>query len=53
MTFNANGILKQRLELSKLLQNRCIDVARLSETYEISWEIHHLQLRGLSDRSLS
>jgi len=33
MTFTANGIHKQRLELSKLLQDRCIDLAFLSETH--------------------
>jgi hypothetical protein len=33
MAFNASGIRKQLLELSKLLQDRCIDVAFLSETH--------------------
>jgi hypothetical protein len=33
MAFNANGIGEQRLELNKLLQDRCVDVALLSKTY--------------------
>jgi len=33
MALNANGILKHRLELSNLLQDRCTDVALLSETH--------------------
>jgi len=33
MAFNGNIIRKQRLELSKLLKDRCIDVALLSKTH--------------------
>jgi len=46
VAFNAHGIRKQRIELSKLLQGRCIDVALLSE-------ILHPKLPRLSDILLS
>jgi hypothetical protein len=34
IAFNADGISRQRYELSKQLQNQKIDVAPLSETYQ-------------------
>jgi hypothetical protein len=38
IAFNANGIMQQRYELSKQLQDRHVDVALFSETYLKSHE---------------
>jgi hypothetical protein len=50
IAFNANGIMRQRYELSKQLQDLQVDVAPFSETHLKPRAILHFKLPLLSNR---